>query len=276
MNIQRPLTNDLVRRPDLWQLLLRVSSDTLDVLLYSPVENNTLIYRPIEFGHDERGAMAAMQEAVYDNPVLLNDFGKTTVIVETRAALPIPAGIESVDSRELLFETAFPGFDGELIDNELGAVNASVIFGVDRDLAAFVERTFFGARVMHHLVPLCRYFIASARRANGPRVYANLRQGSVDIIAVDHGRLLIVNTFDFKTPLDAVYYILACYHVAGLDMVETELHISGNQTVRDEIVPTLRDYIGSVMPVIFPSTMFKAGKDAMKAPFDLIVLPLCE
>jgi hypothetical protein len=46
--------------------------------------------------------------------------------------------------------------------------------------------------------------------------------------------------------------------------------------LREAIMPELRRYINYVMPVIFPSAMFRAGREAMNAPFELIVLPLCE
>ena len=55
-----------------------------------------------------------------------------------------------------------------------------------------------------------------------------------------------------------------------------ELFITGSTTTRETITPILRKHLSFVMPVIFPSEMFKAGKEAMKAPFDLIVIPLCE
>lgn len=270
------LTKDLVRRPDLWQLSLRLSERSLDVLLYSPVENNSLIYRAIDLEPEDGSILKSLENVVYDNPLLLSDFGKISIVVETQCVLPVPAEVTALEEREMLMDAAFPGFDGCMYDNTTGSRNATLLFGIDNDLAAFIGRTFFGARIYHHLSPLSKYFVASARRANGCRVYANLREKSVDVIAVDHGDILIVNTLTFNMSVDAIYYILACYHIAGLSMVETELFVSGTAAVRDEIVPVLRNYIGSVMPVIFPSTMFRAGKDAMKAPFDLIVLPLCE
>lgn len=82
--------------------------------------------------------------------------------------------------------------------------------------------------------------------------------------------------FAFREPIDAIYYIMACRDMLKLDAQDNELLIAGDNSLRDAITPTLREYLAYVMPVIFPSSMFKAGKDAMKAPFDLIVLPLCE
>ena len=87
---------------------------------------------------------------------------------------------------------------------------------------------------------------------------------------------MLANTFSFSDPMDAVYYILACRNRIGLDPHNDELLLSGDASVREKILPMLRTYLARVMPMIFPPQMFKSGKDAMIAPFDLIVTPICE
>lgn len=274
MSIDTPLTKELVQRPEMWQLSMRLSPTALDVLLYSPAENNSLIYRQFQLDPTCENSLAELEDAVYANPLLLEGFGRISMVVDTSTVLPVPAEIDNPDDRETLMETVFPDFTGRIFTNPTGAPDATLLFGVDEDVAGFIERTFFDVRIYHHLSPLSCYFMTSGRRANNCRVYANLRDKAVDLIAIDHGKLLMINTMSFETAADAVYYILACYHAASLDMMTTELLVSGSTTMRDEVVPVLRNYIASVMPVIFPSAMFKAGRDALKAPFDLIVLPL--
>ena len=86
----------------------------------------------------------------------------------------------------------------------------------------------------------------------------------------------MANTFHFKNPDDAVYYLLACRKNLGLDPYNDDLSLAGDQSIREKLMPMLRSFIARVIPVIFPPQMFKAGKDAMLAPFDLIVTPLCD
>ena len=272
----QPLTKELVPRPELWQLALRLSQRQMDVLLYSPMESNSLIYRSVELDAEVPTRLKAIEAAVYDNPLLLSDFRRVSVIVENREFMVIPPEVESDEERLTLMETAYPGFGGKLYCNELGATNASMILGLDGDVAGFLERTFFNVKIYSHLTPLCRYFVSAGKRANVCRVYANLRAGAVDIVIVDHGEVKLLNTMACREWMDSVYYILASYKTLNLNAMKTELLICGSAEVREDVMPMLRNYVGSVMPVVFPSEMFKAGRDAMKAPFDLIVLPLCE
>ncbi len=104
----------------------------------------------------------------------------------------------------------------------------------------------------------------------------NFRRSSVDVVMLDGNSLLQANTFLFSNPMDAVYYILASRSRHGLDPYNDEILLTGDQNIREEVTPVLRKYVSRVMPSIFPPQMFRAGKDAMRAPFDLIVTPLCE
>ncbi len=276
MSDSRMLKKDLVRRPELWNMALKFEQSALHVLLHSPLEENALIYREIALDPDASTPMRAIEDAVYDNPLLLSDFKTITCVTDTRRVMAIPAGIESIDDREMLLDKVYPDGDGEIVENDLMARNASLIFSIDTELSSFIARTFFNARILHQLTPLCRHFMAESRRANTRRMYANLRHGSVDLIAYDHCKLLMANTLELRDSFDAVYYILASFEALGLDRMADELLISGDAALREEITPPLRDYISYVMPVIFPSAMFKAGKEAMKAPFELVTLQSCE
>ena len=53
-----------------------------------------------------------------------------------------------------------------------------------------------------------------------------------------------------------------------------ELFIAGERELRAQTSALLRRYVRFVMPVIFPSSMFRAGRAAFDAPFEAIVAPL--
>ena len=55
-----------------------------------------------------------------------------------------------------------------------------------------------------------------------------------------------------------------------------ELHIMGDKEQKKALLPELRKYVKTVIQTIFPAQLLKLGKNAMIAPFDLIVIPLCE
>lgn len=271
------LTKDMIATPGVWRLALRIEQEALHVVLYSTVEDNSLIYRVIPLDKAIPSQLRRVEEAIYNNPLLLSDFTRVYCVVATDCYLVTPAEMAGdADDCEALLKTAFPDFNGDIISNSLGATNATLLMGLDRELAAFLNRTFVSPRVCHPLSPLSRYFIGTAGRGNNARMYAHLRGGSIDIIAADKGALLLANTFRFNTMSDAAYYVMACRRQLGMSDTDDELYIAGDPTGREQLATPLRQYLARVLPAIFPSSMYMAGGQAMCAPYDLIVLPLCD
>ena len=270
---------DLINEPRNWSLSLRVERDALRAMLYNNEASGSLVVRTIGLSHDsESSYVKALEEAVYDNPLLLADFRRVDVIVDTDRFTIMPADVAAdIDTALAVVDAALPGVDvvEETVESALVEQGAVLFMKVPVDVAAFLRRTFNNPAISHHLVPLCRYFAESGKLGNNGRVYVNFRQHALDIIPFGNDTLSLANTFVFNDVADAVYYIMACRDALGLAGSNNEVFVAGNPDVREGITPLLRRYIGYVMPVIFPSAMFKAGKEAMHAPFDLIVLPLC-
>lgn len=272
---QGTLSRDLISEPQLWRLELRIGKDALHVVLFCTVEDNSLIYREISLDKAAADRLKALEDAVYENPLLLADFAKVDCVVETDCFTIVPASINSDEVREKIMAKMFDGFDGEIVANDLPGQNATILMGLDAEMAGFLRRTFNNPRIYHHLAPLCRYFHSKSRLGNTGKMYAYMRHDRMDLMAFGKDTLLLANTFIYRDSMDAVYYILSCRKMLGFGFGD-EMFLSGDNASREAIVPVLRKYISCVMPVIFPSSMFKAGKDSMNAPFDLIVLPLCE
>lgn len=273
---QGALNRELISEPHLWRLALRIDESALHVVLFCTIEDNSLIYREIVLDKAAPDRLKALEAAVYENPLLLADFAKVDCVVETACFTIVPASITSDEVREKIMTRMFDGFDGEILANDLPGQNATVLMGLDAEMAGFLRRSFNNPRIHHHLAPLCRYFHGKSRLGNTCKMYAYMRHDRMDVMAFGKDTLSLANTFTYRDPMDAVYYILSCRKMLGLDAVSDELFLSGDNASREAVTPVLRKYIGCVMPVIFPSSMFKAGKDSMNAPFDLIVLPLCE
>lgn len=270
------LNKDIISDPLLWRLALRIDDECIDVMLLCSVEDNSLIYRHIPFDKSAPSKLKAIEDIIYENPLLLSDFARIDCIVETKCFVLIPNELKMNETREQIFCHYFPQFNGEIITNDMPETGASILMGLEADFIGFIRRTFNNPRLHHHLTTMCRYFRHNSRMGNSGKMYAHLRQNQLDIMAFGSDNIRLANTFKFRDPMDAVYYIITCRKYLNLESDNGELFISGSATLRETISPILRKYISYVMPVIFPSSMFRAGKDAMSVPFDLIILPLCE
>ena len=87
------------------------------------------------------------------------------------------------------------------------------------------------------------------------------------------GAPLALRSFPFREPLDAVYYIMGVRQALGLPDYE-EIMIGGDAAMRASVTPVLREYVRYVMPAIFPGAMLRVGREALRAPFGLVLSPL--
>ena len=265
--------------PRLWRLALQIDSEALRAVLWSTVEDASLIRFTLPLDPTLPPA-AALEEAVYAAPVLLADFAAVDVVLRTRACLLAPSQLPD-DCVRRMMKYACVASDSDVIRSSAASRgDAAVHMAVDADVARFLARTFRNPRVHCHAAVLDRYFGSKSALGNSGKVYVHFHQGAssreADILCyAAGGRLAIVTTHRCDTDDDAVYYIAATAREAGLDLASDEILLCGNQQLRDSVMPKLRRYASYVMPLIFPSAAFRVGRDALNAPFPLIILPLC-
>lgn len=272
------LDKSLAADTSICNMLLRFSPGRLDAAVYSVVTDNSFIYRSFPLTSATGPAMQAIEETIYDNALLLSTFRRSYCVIEAEHVMAVPAGLLELGSTASgLFKAQWPDADEEALVSKALPTEAAFIYGVPSRLAGFLRRTFSpDMQIDNHLAVLTRYFAMRPGRSNAVRTIANLREGSMDLLALRGQQLLMANTFRFDKIMDSLYYILASRESLGLDPKSDEMLLTGNQSIREELSPLLRQYIGRVMPVIFPPQMFKAGRETLGAPFDMIVTPLCE
>lgn len=274
MTTSAALTKDLISNPAYCRLDLRIGVATLDVMIYNPLEDNSLLLRHEELSEDVAEALKQIETFIYDNPLLLSDFKVVTALVESRNFMTVPSVVaESCEPIKLLREA-----DGDtdaravVIEDNFDEFAARMLTPVDASTANFLRRTFPNIRLHNALYPFTRYCHANLTKGNTAKAFVNIREKSLDIVVMSSNTLNLINRFEYRDINDAAFYILNCTDNEEI----TEILIGGDRAQRDALMPLLRKFRPYVMPMIFPSAMFKAGAESMKAPFDLIILPLCE
>lgn len=268
------LTKDLVAQPQLWRLGLRVSRQAVDVVINTPLEDHALIYRHFVLAPGME-PLAAFEDLIYDNPLLLADFGKVDVLIDTPRFTLVPSEISSEEARAEIVQSIWPDPELAPLAQEL-PTGETLLMAVPSGLLSFVRRTFPEGRIHHSIGVLASYFSGCSQHGTGSKLYCRLRPGAVDMIGMTHGRLALATTAEAPTVDDMAYFILAAAQTYGLNLDADEICLCGNPELREQVTPMLRQIAHYVMPVIFPSEIFKAGKDALLAPFELMILPLCE
>ena len=271
------LQTGMVDQPRHSRLSMMVTETGVDVVVASKVVDGSLIYRHIDFDRGATSVIHAFEDAVYDNPLLLADFETVDVLIDTRRFLVIPA--DRADDAEEMLADLYPDTPFECLLSPTGAGDSAkteplIATAANPELLGFLRRTFHNANIAHRLSPLCAFFGAQRNQGNMGKLHLNLHNGRTDILAFVPGGLLMANTVDTPKTTDTAYYILAAAQSLGFDAANDRVIVSGDNDQREELLPILRRHVSFVMPHIFPSEALKSGRDAMAAPFELIVIPL--
>lgn len=167
-----------------------------------------------------------IEEAVYSNPRLLDDFATRIILFDPRT-LFIPT--------EIAEERA--GAEEENYKKVYTAEEADIMTDTDRDLTAawclapgvksFLMRTFPGARITCNLMEKVR----SLRKSNtGGAIFAFARNGETDIIFLKDRELISASTHEWTHPDDIAFLVLNLLATYNHKIDDVFVKVSGMET----------------------------------------------
>lgn len=271
------VTDDItVKRPELWTLMLAVGERRLQFILFTPAQENSLIAREIPL-RPATSWIAALENAVYDNPVLLDDYGRVDIVAAAPHFVVVPPAVaQDEEQAEQVFTTMYPADDCDVLSCSLPQCGVAVTYGLPRGMYSFLQRTFSTAPVVHHLYPLCEHFKRLNDGSGISRMFINLHQDYMDMVVYRKGDMLLANSFPLRNATDAAFLALHTWNSFDLDPLTDEIQLTGDKQLKDEMAPLLRKYVRYVMPAIYPAAAMRLGDQALTAPLDLILLATCE
>lgn len=264
-----------ISHPELWTLALRLDDEGLRFIAFNALMDNSLIFRDIRFDSTTDDYLKALEDCIYDNPVLLCDFKRVLISVFSSRFVIVPGDAPADDFAHEVFHKLYPAFNGDVCLSPVSDCSATIVMGIPGGVYSFLQRTFNTPPLVHHLAPMCRFFGKKAAQTSIGKMFLYFHGDKLDLCAFSQGRLVMANSFTYNSIDDAKFFILHAWKSLGFDVMTDELQLCGDKEARTALTPLLREYITYVMPAIFPAVALQLGSDAIKAPFDLIILSLC-
>jgi hypothetical protein len=273
------MANDnTITRPELWTLILGLESAKLQYMLYTDAQSDSLITGEVKLDLAGKTYLKAVEDAVYDTPLLLDDYKCVKVLYRARHFVLLPQEFaDNPDDAASALEASLPESDGQTCVCAMPQLDACIAFEMPDDVANFLQRTFNSPPVFQHLYPLCRHFAGTCKDSGVTRMFVNFHSSAeMDIVVFDKTRLAFANSFSFASLADAQYFTLHIWHSLKLNVHTDEILVIGDKDSRNAIMTSLRRYVSYVMPAIFPAAAMRLGDNAVAAPFELLTLALCE
>jgi hypothetical protein len=215
----------------------------------------------------------ALEEAVYDNPVLLSGFESVTVLLNTSWFIMLPAEITDAETIAAVAENSMPEEAAEATMIEIPATDKAAprfVMFADVRLVDFLRRTFANPYFRHPLEVMSTYFSGTDPLGVSGKMLAHFTSGHIDLMAFgDHG-VQFANSFSFVEPADAVYFILAVRTSLNID-VAGELLLVGDATAREAVTPVIRKYVGFAMPLPLPTRVAKSAAPTLPFPVEATI-----
>ncbi len=189
----------------------------------------------------EEGLLTRIEDAVYDNPTVLDDYS-ADIIVESDRQLWLPESLYQTD--EDCADAYVSVYGGDILDvmvNELGKEKCA--FMLTPGLKSFMQRSFPGARIWSQQALLKD---ASQQPHEAFKCLIDIRQSSFDIILLCRNELLSASTHLWKTEADIGYTLLNILQTYDAPSPETEIVFSGIREVRQSVGKILQPYFKSI------------------------------
>lgn len=271
----KKLDKDLVDNPREWRMSIRISDNAIDIVAHNPRQPGSLIYHRLPLPDASSSLVAVLGDVVYDNALLLSEFGTTDVLIDTPRFIIAPTEMCVDGLDEAMISELWPRENLSVISHPIVGTDETLLAGADTTIISFVRRTFPTATVTHRLCPLLSYLITKDHEMGAPGMYVNVRDNRIDVVYFSERGLRAVNTYDTPTPEDMLYYIMAVAKGCNMDINNDEMVICGDAAEAERLQASIRKYLPTALMMDTPYEVDALGAEALAAPLELTLMPIC-
>jgi len=212
-----------------------------------PVRNKYILLKHIAF----KGEMTTrlleekIEELQKSDEFLARDYKNVLFSYQSPKYTLIPGPLFNKDNLRTYFEFNHHLDDlDEIHFNRFKSTDAYNIFIIPAEISGIIHRSFGNVNYFNQATPLAEAGMVKHGGKSSHRVaVANIYGNFMDIAVIQGEKLLLCNTFPWKSDEDLVYFILYVYEQLKLDGEDTPLFISGEMKKNSGIYDILRSYI---------------------------------
>lgn len=178
-----------------WRMVVHIFSDGLKAYLENTFHPEAGL-QPLcskTWEPDSSKLKKNIEDAVYSNPRLLDDFA-TTIILYTKDVMFIPTQIAEadVDSEAEIYNKVYSAEPYDIMSGQVSDITA--VWSMGPDVKSFLFRTFPGSRITCNLLELVKKQLPLSGK---PEVFLNVREKETDLIITSHHKLVTASTHSF-------------------------------------------------------------------------------
>lgn len=225
-----------------WRLHLRIGEKGLVAMLENTLHPEIPLQQlcKVEWEDNNETLRKKIEEAVYNNPRLLDDFA-TRIVIDDPRTLFVPTSVaeESAGAEEREYQKIYLAETEDIMTDRDGDITA--VWSLAPGLKSFLSRSFPGARVSCNLLEKVREYKG---KTEGPTLYADTRDDEADLVMIERGDLISASTHTWREPADVAALAMNLLSVYGYKPENVSIIVSGFKQV-DKSFETLEKRAGN-------------------------------
>lgn len=205
-----------------YSLSIRFSSGGFSLYAYD--ENNNLLSSRTESEELFSKSKEEIIEILSKIDELNLNFRNVRIILETEIYSILPIAVYTPENEFHLLKLHHSNIthDDKILTNELTAWDAILIFSVPGQLHAVLSGIAPEVSIEHHIPAFINDYV---ELENDKNVNVWLRSNHMDVVVLEKWNLIFINSFEFKTDEDFIYFILKVYEKLELETEQCGLKI---------------------------------------------------
>ena len=254
-------------------LYLRLSDSRICFARYEMRQEPVFAFSPYRL-RPQTSLTVNLREAVQSEPILHAPTNETLVLVSSPIT-PVPLAEFQEEDCDTIYNYCFPEDKPRRVFYDIvPAANTVLMFSLDVQTCKNIEEIFENVRYISALTPVLRRFSTKGIVGNTQkRLFVYRHEKSIDIAVFEETRLIMVNSYPATNEMDAAYYVFNVAKQLGMDNKTAVFYVAGENTLRDHIVDTLRQFASHVYS-INPTAEFNRHiiSTTEGVPYDLMSL----
>lgn len=181
------------------------------------------------------------------NTVYSEDFDAVLVIHQNELATLVPKALYNENNKADYLKFNSKILRTDFITEDEIATNESVnVYVPYVNINNYVFDTFGEFVYKHSSSVLIDTILQKNKTSEYPVIYINSNKNTIELIAVNKGKLQLFNVFEYHSKEDFIYYILFVFEQLELDVETTILKLSGSIDKDDEYYKILYTYVRDI------------------------------
>lgn len=241
-----PTTNITNNQPK--RLSVQVTLTGLSFLVAS--ENEEVLFfteKNFDTTHTPEELLFELRSLVTNNEALQGSFEKVSLIYTTLNYSLVPSSLfdENKASEYLKFNTKILSNDFISYD-EIDGQSAVVVYVPLVNINNFMFEQYGSFEYYHSSTLLVQNFLNAEKHSEEVKVYLHILKEQVDCIIIDKGKLVLCNSYTYKTPEDFIYYVLFCFEQLKLNPETVATVLCGDISEESEVFSILYTYVRTI------------------------------